>query len=83
MEECSCKLNVFTTEQTDDEDIIRALLQRVPTCQLVAELSKREGVDKVSVPYNDAYNVTVAYMNKTGFGNKEGFGPARILIITD
>ncbi len=83
MEECSCELNVFTTEQTDDEDIIGALLQRVPTCQLVAELSKREGVDKISVPYNDAYNVTVAYMNKTGFGNKEGFGPVRILIITD
>lgn len=52
-------------------------LSTVPTCELVEELRKREGVDSVNVEPYEPYSITV--------GNKKATeqGPAIILTVID
>lgn len=52
-------------------------LSAVPTCELVEELKKREGVDSVTVEPYELYSITV--------GNKkaEEKGPAVLLVVID
>lgn len=52
-------------------------LSTVPTCELVGELRKREGVDSVNVEPYEPYSITV--------GNKKTTeqGPAVLLVVID
>lgn len=52
-------------------------LSTVPTCELVEELRKREGVDSVNVEPYEPYSITV--------GNKKATeqGPAVLLVVID
>ena len=52
-------------------------LSEVPTCELVEELSKREGVDSVAVEPYEAYGIIVGEKTKTEKG------PAVILTVID
>lgn len=52
-------------------------LSTVPTCELVEELRKREGVDSVNVEPYEPYSITVGEKTETEKG------PAIILTVID
>ena len=53
-------------------------IKNTPTCELVDELVKREGVEEVLIGVNETYGIR----SETGIG-KLSSGPARILIVID
>ncbi len=52
-------------------------LSTVPTCELVEELKKREGVDSVNVEPYEPYSITVGEKTETEKG------PAVLLVVID
>lgn len=52
-------------------------LSAVPTCELVEELRKREGVDSVNVEPYEPYSITI------GDKTESEQGPAVLLVIID
>ena len=79
---CKSKVNIIAKPETE-EDIAASLLRRVSTDKLVSELIKRNGVERLTVPVNDAYNIDIAHIGDKTYDTENGFGPATILIITD
>jgi len=82
--ECTCNKPLTDIAPAPvEEDGVSAVLHRAPTCKLAEELSRREGVERITIPMNDAYNLNIAYMGEKSYGTKNDFGPALILIIKD
>lgn len=69
---------------TDTEgNLLAQDLSAVPTCRLVEELVKREGVTEYGVGVEDRYLLQIAYPETKGCGETCDTGPVRILVVID
>lgn len=79
------KLKLYQPEDNEKSELISHQLSNIPTCDLISELTKREGVEEKSVTMVGRYNIMTSNEDcgRRRTEQVDGEGPARILVVID